>query len=704
MSLHLGNLSSRVHRDGLERVFRRFGRCNVQLKDGFGFVVYDLPANAEKALRALRGSNICGEQITLSWSKRQPRPLQRIARGARSYGMQRGRNYERGDDYVNQKLGSNGQRDYRTGFKQPDSDGGRLNSDDMVDEVTSYREENIKEYNGEKQRDFREALPDEGDSAEPNLLENDRWGERVDDPSNEIGVETGLEFDRYEPYHDDDKRDGNANNQVTYSADSPTMRKSQDKIGRDQIGDVALNHPDNPKSQQKCYICGELGHKMRKCPRENASRRRLSRFYHQRDVEIKFRDKGEGFVKRFQSNSRRRLQLSRNSALIRRHKNDSKVSGPRKHRRSIRNGKSPVIKETQRSQRKDYGEKKRSRRENGTPERYRAKKVRGPVSSPIHSDYTASRSRSCSQSSKSISGSSSDSKSRSVSPRTRSPSSSSRSCSSHHSRSKSSKSFSRTKTRSSSPTSLSLPVSISRPVPSSPNKAQINQKGSSASAISPESKEVLDERGKMVEGYEGSDNSKLENMMAAVGNENAVARSKVEADMDKEHPQQRDEDTNRATSRVPCEVNNSCTPMLVEGDFTTGSLSPSSLREMRDLQTSDALVTEHMLAPTKKPDSETLVRSHTGNSKSISPEELYMVLKHYGLDHPEENEKDLPVETYFGSARLWPWEIIHYRRRRKGPISTENYARRIAQNKEFGIVDKYIRSSSGWGELGQDNS
>jgi phage regulator Rha-like protein len=52
---------------------------------------------------------------------------------------------------------------------------------------------------------------------------------------------------------------------------------------------------------------------------------------------------------------------------------------------------------------------------------------------------------------------------------------------------------------------------------------------------------------------------------------------------------------------------------------------------------------------------------------------------------------------------LWPWEIIHYRRLKKGLISIENYARRVDQNREFGIVDKYIRSSSGWGELHQEN-
>ncbi|XP_027337041.1 uncharacterized protein LOC113850673 [Abrus precatorius] len=43
-------------RDELERVFGRFGHGHVQLKrDGYGFVVFDFPPDAEKALRVLKG-------------------------------------------------------------------------------------------------------------------------------------------------------------------------------------------------------------------------------------------------------------------------------------------------------------------------------------------------------------------------------------------------------------------------------------------------------------------------------------------------------------------------------------------------------------------------------------------------------------------------------------------------------------------------
>lgn len=93
-----------------------------------------------------------------------------------------------------------------------------------------------------------------------------------------------------------------------------------------------------------------------------------------------------------------------------------------------------------------------------------------------------------------------------------------------------------------------------------------------------------------------------------------------------------------------------------------------------------------------------------GSSPSISANEMDMLRKHYGMDVPEGDESHLAADSFFGSARLWPWEIIFYRRMKKGLISVENYARRVAQNEEFGIVDKYIRSSSGWGELSQGNA
>ncbi|PWA59377.1 serine/arginine-rich splicing factor 4 [Artemisia annua] len=92
-------------------------------------------------------------------------------------------------------------------------------------------------------------------------------------------------------------------------------------------------------------------------------------------------------------------------------------------------------------------------------------------------------------------------------------------------------------------------------------------------------------------------------------------------------------------------------------------------------------------------------KSHKiAKSMSMTSEEMLMISKHYGLEQPEVVDEDISAESFFGCGRLWPWEVVYYRRLKKGPITTKNYAQRLSQNKEFGIVDKYVRSSSGWGE------
>ncbi|KAJ6778487.1 hypothetical protein OIU74_002307 [Salix koriyanagi] len=72
-----------------------------------------------------------------------------------------------------------------------------------------------------------------------------------------------------------------------------------------------------------------------------------------------------------------------------------------------------------------------------------------------------------------------------------------------------------------------------------------------------------------------------------------------------------------------------------------------------ECQDSDAFELDLVKHPLKKLDPEAPDKISTGRSTSISAEELSMVLKHYGLDCQDENEKHLPAETYFGSARHW---------------------------------------------------
>ncbi|KAF8395442.1 hypothetical protein HHK36_019388 [Tetracentron sinense] len=235
------------------------------------------------------------------------------------------------------------------------------------------------------------------------------------------------------------------------------------------------------------------------------------------------------------------------------------------------------------------------------------------------------------------------SRSRSVSSRMRSLFSSSRSTStSSYLRSES------YRTRSRSPTSLSLSISPGAPLSSSPNKLHMkvtgtSLKGSFDSVTSPMSKNLLVEGKQLVEDDASSEKSKLKNTSAATKDENTLSSFKVDADVNKDHPEQWDDDGNHTSSRIAYKTKHPSTTPSDKDAFPGRSSSPDISRERRDLQKTGTL-------------------------------ELYMVLKHYGQAPPEDNEKHRPIESYFGSAHLWPWE---------------NYARRIAQNRGFRIGDKY---------------
>ncbi|XVF07578.1 hypothetical protein REPUB_Repub06bG0151600 [Reevesia pubescens] len=679
MSLYIGHLSSRTHRSELERVFRRFGRCNVQLKDGYGFVVYDYPPNAEKALRALQGRNICGEPLTLTWSNKQPRHFKNFARADRSYDHEpvRVRSSARGGDYGNRKVDLNVQQDNKLGIEQPESHGVRLNSADLLNAEIDYHQDHFKEYTRGDNYDYGEDLMNEGGQVEVDPMESDRWDGQRHDLSNGNDVRHEMEFDCYIGYG---RKNDNDDHRSLYSG-SPTAQSPQEEIVRELIGEGTLNHPKDSKVHQACFSCGALGHKKHNCPRENTSGRYLSRFDPIYDDDIGRRGRGQGGMESFGSSTRANLQQDKDPPQTKQFKDTRKAYGSGKHGRLIENGSSPISKETDMSWGKHYGGKKRSRRQGGTPKRHSTKKAR-PISSPFHYNYNASRSRSRSKSIRHMPRSISHSRPRSISSGARSSSANLRSSSiAHYSRSGSSKSSS----RSSSPTSLSLSVSLGRPLPSSPNKGQLNLNGTLDESNYPESKDI------MVGGELAEGNARFENRVAPVNIENAGSSAKVETEVEEDQAMQRGNSGNQMTPRSVPQVKNPSTPLSGKGALAGESLSPESLREIKGTQEFDALITADVIIPPIETDS--------SRSTSISSEELHIVMKHYGLEPPDENERHLSAEAYFGSARLWPWEIIYYRRLKKGPISTENYARRVAQNKEFDIFDKYIRSSSGWGEL-----
>ncbi|KAG8376790.1 hypothetical protein BUALT_Bualt09G0100600 [Buddleja alternifolia] len=642
MSLHLGNLSSHIRRDDLERVFRRFGRCTIQVKDKYGFVVYDYPASAEKALKTLRGKRICGEAITLSWSKMQPRAPHGFARGGKVYEQPSRKQPMK--EHVDRRLGSNNQRDFEMDFKQPDGEGRKLGSSDLIDESTSYHLDDSKAY--VEGKDHTAANGRGGDGK--NHLEDDRWGEQVVNPSSE-----NLEFDRYEPYRSDDKKESDELNSRSPLAGSPATWKSQERRRTGQ--DDQLEKPDyrdNQKSLNTCYACGEVGHKRHMCPLRS---------------------------KRHVSRSRGRLGAGTDASMMGQ-VSDREPLTSQNHGRLPRRGDSSPLQITPRGKRKEFKEKKRNRRDYKDEDQNHTKRAKAGPS--FHSDYTLSRSQSPSKSLESLSQSPSHSKSLHL--KKKSPSLS-RSSTSRHSGHKPFKSIS--ELRLMSPT-----------FSPSPQKGQTDSKVSMVNAAGTGLAQSQDlfEGETMVRSGTGPAIS--ENVTAVMENECEARLSILEEEGTKKDLSEKDDEHCHSVSRGSGDVLKSNVPQSDDGYHNADTLFHQSVKEMRDSQSVN-LLEEHMLDP----ESDVSLRSNASNPATMSSEEICMVLKHYGLQYPEETEKDLPVEIYFGSARSWPWEIIYYRRLKKGPILAENYARRIAQNKEFGIVDKYIRSSSGWGDLNEGN-
>ncbi|XP_021289781.1 serine/arginine-rich splicing factor 6-like, partial [Herrania umbratica] len=576
MSLYIGHLSSRTRRDELERAFRRFGRCNVQLKDGFGFVVYDYPSNAEEALRALQGRNICGEPLTLTWSNKQPRPLKKFARADQSYDQEplKVRSSARGRDYGNRKLDLNVQHDYKMSIEQPESHGVRLNSADLLNVEIDYHEDHVKEYTREDNHDYGEDLLNQGGQVELNLMDGNRWDGKCHELSDGNDVEHEMEFNRYIGY---DKKD-DENNRIVYSSGSPAAQSPPKKIVTELISEGTLNQLNDSKAQQACYSCGALGHRKRNCPCDNTSGRYFSRFDHRHNDEIG-------------SSSRAKLQQDKDPLTTKRSK-DRKASGSGKWGRLIENGSSPFAKETDRAWEKDYRGTKRSRRRGGTPKRRSEKKAR-PISSPLHPGYNASRSRSKSKSLEHVLRSISQSRSRSVSSRACLSSSNLRSTPvSHYSRSRSSKS----NLRSSSPTSLSLSVSLGRPSSSLPNKGQLNLKGTLDNSTTPESKEI------MVVGEPGKgdvelENEKLENRVGPVNVENAGLSAKVENEVEKDQGMQIGNSDDHMKPRSGPQVKIPSTSISEKGALAAGILSSESLGEIKGGEDFDTLTTEDVMVP-----------------------------------------------------------------------------------------------------------
>jgi len=253
MSLYIGKLSKRVRRYELERVFGRFGRCNVQVKkEGYGFVVFDFCSDAEKALRELKGRKICRELLTLMWSKQQPES--NFDRKGNTYELQGRRIFDR-----------LGERERKEGF-----DGwGKWNHNTAIVERGNSVEEG--EYRREE-KDHRGDFPDEGGRVVPNQDHNGRGAEPTHDKATDCGNSNTLEFDRYKPSCGYDRKD----DKEDYSSGS-LLANSQENVGRARIGEETLNRPNSSKLKHTGYRRGEAGQKMQNCRKEHSLRRKYNR-------------------------------------------------------------------------------------------------------------------------------------------------------------------------------------------------------------------------------------------------------------------------------------------------------------------------------------------------------------------------------------------------------------------------------------------
>lgn len=72
--IYVGHLSHRVRETDVEDFFSRYGRVReVLLKNGFGFVEFDDPRDAEEAVYRCNGKELRGERIIVEITKRPPR-------------------------------------------------------------------------------------------------------------------------------------------------------------------------------------------------------------------------------------------------------------------------------------------------------------------------------------------------------------------------------------------------------------------------------------------------------------------------------------------------------------------------------------------------------------------------------------------------------------------------------------------------------
>ncbi|OQU85068.1 serine/arginine-rich splicing factor 4-like isoform X2 [Sorghum bicolor] len=642
MSLHIGRLSQDVRQSYLEHLFQRFGRCTVNLKDGYGFAVYDSDDDATRAMRALHGKYVCGERITVNWSKQQPRFSQSFRRSSRFVELSRGRNFRDARDNIRFRdpLARNNQPANHD--QSHDSDAVLKKESGKFAEIVNDAEENIGDDPGEVKRDEGgtndegpgEVKTDDGGTADADIIEHDRWAGKGT-PGGD-----GDDFDRYEPYHGYERQEETENVIKASSYDSREHKHFSEKWQEHSDKHVDISH-DKSRSPPTCYSCGVAGHIARNCPRGIDDN-----FIPRRDG-LNFKEKWQLRQRRFGSPSRRRPEFPIHPLDQTNHKvqdgrkpfaeRNMQMHWPRDSRRHAH------YSENMPQTNKEGRKRSRSERSRGS----------SPSSEPSRRSNHANLKRSHSNRT--------SSDSRSKSPRSRPRFKAHSPTYSAHSSSKSSQPAQHEGSRSNINHPVPFSVSASPQHKSSPDIENKNLVGLMNSQLEDNLEfrtrsEVKNLDDNKQEGNGPVLKSKVLNGGTLVRNKNANVTGYTGSDFDKNFVD------DNAANRV----------------------------QSQNAKFEDSL--------SVKPKQDVLAKNGRSKSLKLTTNEVISALKHYGVEAQEGDSSDQSVEKYFGAARLWPWEIIYYRRRKKGPISTENYAKRLEQNKEFGIVDQYVRSSSGWWE------
>uniref|UniRef100_A0A0E0CLK4 RRM domain-containing protein n=1 Tax=Oryza meridionalis TaxID=40149 RepID=A0A0E0CLK4_9ORYZ len=649
MSLHIGRLSSHVRQRYLEHLFQRFGNCTVRLKDGYGFAVFDSNDDAARAMWALQGKFVCGERITVNWSKQQPRFSKdfRSSRNVES-SHQRAPRVRDGNIRFRDSLAQKNHPASHDRGHSPDVAPEQKSSDGALEKKSDGDVEDLKDVRETVGEDPVEMKRNGDGTSDANVIEHDRWEEtgkgnpgRDDD-----------DFDRYEPYHGYARQEERAEVVKASSQETYHHRFSSQKSKEYPAGHTAHDFPQKTDGGFEAWRDAlsrqerlrRSGSPLRRRPdTRDCSKKTDDRFEAWRDA-LSRQEKGMARLKRFGSPSRKRTEEFRVDMVV-------------ETRRMVQDGRkqfSDRTSHTHRLSNVSREDKRHTRCSEGIPQtpkesrkRSRSKRSRG---SSLSSDRSTSHSTSkCSRS------------------RAHSPS---------HSAHSSSKSFQPTQ-----PEGLrSMAVSNVSPllVSGSPqhNLPSTAENKNSDFLVSSPLEGNLDS--KTTTGLKHTRGYQQDIKDSRLSGESPVIPLRLKIQRNGELP------VSGKYANLDGYTETNLNNNLVYDDNVadgvqvqkTNSEDASSVKSSKDI----------------------LVKSERSNSLKLTTNEVVSAFKHYGMESRGTDLLNQPVEKYFGAARLWPWEVIYYRKLKKGPISTENYAKRLEQNKEYSIVDRYVRSSSGWWE------